>query len=204
MEKYLEVLNDIYWVSNANLGFTPFKLVVSDSICRDIQTELFGPSNSQYVFFNSAFIYSSMFIESDPIMPKSNFAIIHEDPTRPRKYHTLITTGNFIDLVNEVTEYYPDSTGTTFFRPVQKIAQPITPLPPPPQPGQWNPYGHLHAALKPPIPGYGNAASIKTNYLDDKVPVELEKTPCTHTWANYNGLIESYRYCTKCDTKDKS
>jgi len=27
---------------------------------------------------------------------------------------------------------------------------------------------------------------------------------CNHEWAEYHGLMENYKYCKKCDQKDKS
>ena len=33
-------------------------------------------------------------------------------------------------------------------------------------------------------------------------PNESKKT-CTHNWKNYQGLSESYEYCTVCDEKRK-
>lgn len=32
---------------------------------------------------------------------------------------------------------------------------------------------------------------------------ELTKTTCAHQWQDYHGLIESYKFCTKCDQKQE-
>ena len=181
MKKYLEVLNDIYHASNANLGFTPFKLVVSNMICRDIQNELFGPTNSQYVFFNSAFIYSNMFIEADPIMPASQFAIIHEDPIKINTFHTLITTGSFIDLINEISYYDPSHQNQIFFKPVVQT----------------------NSLSQPTFQGLSHPRNNKSPIQETNIAA-MKTTVCIHDWKNYTGFTEVYKYCSKCNEKDRS
>jgi len=39
------------------------------------------------------------------------------------------------------------------------------------------------------------------SYTYHKSPVEAKKKACSHSWKNYQGLMESYDYCINCDEK---
>lgn len=51
-------------------------------------------------------------------------------------------------------------------------------------------------------------AKFKDSYVN-KIPVsnhqefQIVTKDCTHEWKEYTGFMENYRYCTKCDKKDK-
>lgn len=45
---------------------------------------------------------------------------------------------------------------------------------------------------------------FKGGYALDEPAVSIESKECIHDWKTYQGLIESYQYCTKCDSKNKN
>lgn len=56
---------------------------------------------------------------------------------------------------------------------------------------------------------YSNSTSIDDDdwdtFVKDKTQpryMGFDKDPvCTHNWVNYQGIIENYKYCSKCDKK---
>ena len=60
------------------------------------------------------------------------------------------------------------------------------------------------------LPGFSDAASpyywspsLGTDTPATKSPPAADTGTCWHNWQQYNGLTESYWYCTTCDAKKR-
>lgn len=43
----------------------------------------------------------------------------------------------------------------------------------------------------------------KQNDVSKTDPLGVMNNTCSHEWKHYQGLLDSYNYCAKCDVKDK-
>lgn len=57
------------------------------------------------------------------------------------------------------------------------------------------------------VDAYSNLGNISSQYkVTFGVPLIESKTKvleCLHTFVEYRGFVDNYKYCTKCDVKDK-
>lgn len=182
-------------------GNPPDKIYLSHDLIPDFCQQTGIPKNPSLLMFST--LYNGINIYEDIWTRNSREIQIHFDntgnnwqtfdfnsflPMNPNQVQIKIITNN----ASNASFGSPKISGST-----------PNPVPPPPQPNsanQYNPYGNYVVAN----PSWTTTINGLFNDSSDNTNITLPKTVCFHDWKDYIGFTERYKYCSKCDQKDKT